>query len=396
MKHTTFFNSKKANVIGFAIIALAFLLLIGSMVTMDSDYSSSDSKRSSSTNNRIGNINLNNEILFQINDTIFGEELIKSTNFPNMKIGNAKEYLTLYEQYDVFLQSTPLSSSKVEIPIDNEMTSSDDFIGLLIMPYPKNGLFTEDLEIRLDSTLFKSENKPSALPLVISKSQLFNVSTLTLQLEDLKWYQITKRKSQELQELKVVAISKDSRYSSRTIDFLVNTQEENLKNVQLKLSVICPQGEDGSTPIEGYVNGFKVFSQNPRCASLVAGATVLSAQIPLSILNDIEDEDNKNELLLETFGTYETSLQIEEVSFNDEYTYSFYLNNNKNLHDVIVFADFNLEFLDVQINSYRFSIPRKQTVSIKNKLRSGKNIFTIHETPVEIKEFTIEQVNKEK
>ena len=120
---------------------------------------------------------------------------------------------------------------------------------------------------------------------------------------------------------------------------------------------------------------------------------MLSAIVPKTILKNSED-DEKNSLLLETFGTYETSLQIEEVSFNDEYTYTFYLNNNKDLFDVILFADFDQEELDIQINSYRFAIPRKETVSIKNRLRSSQNVLTIHDTPVEIREFTIEQINE--
>jgi hypothetical protein len=59
-----------------------------------------------------------------------------------------------------------------------------------------------------------------------------------------------------------------------------------------------------------------------------------------------------------------------------------------------VFGDFNKEQLDIQINSYRFSIPRKETYSIRNRVRPGKNVITFHDIPVEIQELTIESLQE--
>ena len=387
-------KNKKANMVGFAIIGLAFLLLLGSISTTGGGSSSGGSKGDGDNDDKIINYDLTNDILFELNNTKFGEEIIKSTNYPNIKIGSSKIYDTIYERYDQKLVSSSFSQKGISVGIDDSIINSEDFLGILVMAYPQGGLFEDSLGILVNGNVHTIVKDSSKLPILISKSE-FNSSNnnINLQLANVEWYQLTNSKEVLLNEVKIIAISKDSRYSSRTIDFLVSTQEEYLKNVQLKLSVVCPPGEDGSTPIEAFVNGFKVMSQNPKCVTSNDRGTILSAQIPLSILRDSE-EDEKNELLLETFGVYETSVQLEEVSFNDEYTYTFYLNSNRNLHDVIVYADFDQEALDVQLNSYRFSIPRKQTYSIKNKMRSGKNVFTIHEIPVEIRELTIEQVNK--
>lgn len=388
-------KNNKGNMVGFAIIGLAFLLLLGSITTTGgSSSSSSGSSNGNDKDDRIVNYDLTNDVLFQLNNTKFGEEMIKSTNYPNIKIGSSKIYDTIYERYDQKLVSSSFSQKGISVAIEDSVINSEDFLGVLVMAYPKGGLFEDSLGVLVNGKIHSVVRDSNKLPILISKSE-FNSSNnnINLQLANVEWYQLASSKELLLNEVKVVAISKDSRFSSRTIDFLVSTEEEHLKNVQLKLSVVCPPGEDGSTPIEAFVNGFKVMSQNPKCVTSNNRGTILSAQIPLSVLKDSE-EDEKNELLLETFGVYETSVQLEEVSFNDEYTYTFYLNSNRNLHDVIVFADFDQEALDVQLNSYRFSIPRKQTYSIKNKMRSGKNVFTIHETPVEIRELTIEQVNK--
>lgn len=407
-------SSKKANVVGFAIIGLAFLLLLGSLTTTDNNNSSSSNNNNNgggsssgggssngggsnggNNGNGITNLDLENSILFQLNETILGKEVIETSNYPNMKIGSSKIYEQIYYRNDLELSNTAFNEKSLQIQIDDEITNSDDFIGLLVMAYPKTGQFQTPLGIYTNNNLFSSVNEVSSLPMLINRNDLNKTNNIiTLKTKDVQWFQIGKEYSVDFSEIIILAVSKDSLFSSRTIEFLTNTDEEHLSTLRLKLSVICPPGEDGSTPIEAYVNSFKVLSQNPTCLTRTnAEGTVLSAIVPKTILKNSED-DEKNSLLLETFGTYETSLQIEEVSFNDEYTYTFYLNNNKDLFDVILFADFDQEELDIQINSYRFAIPRKETISIKNRLRSSQNVLTIHDTPVEIKEFTIEQINE--
>lgn len=400
MRKNMKYSSKKGNMVGFAIIGLAFLLLLGSLTTSDNSSSSSGGGSSGSgsnnnnNNNGISNVDLENSILFQINDTTLGKEVIDISNYPNMKIGSSKDYEQIYYRNNVVIKDSAFSENRLHIEIEDKITNSDDFLGLLVMGYPINGVFTSPIGLYINNNLYTSENKASNMPIFINRNDLNKTSNvITLATQNIEWYQIGKENRQEFSEIIIQAVSKNSLYSSRTIEFLTNTDKEHLNTLRLKLSVKCPPGEDGSTPIEGYVNGFKVLSQNPTCASANARGTVLSATVPITILKNSED-DEKNSLFLETFGTYETSLQIEEVSFNDEYTYTFYLNNNNDLYDVILFADFDREFLDIQINSYRFEIPRKQTVSIKNKLRSSQNVLTIHEIPTEIKQFTIEQINE--
>ena len=417
-------SSKKANLVGFAIIGLAFLLLLGSLSFDTSTYSSNDryydrddcryydrederyyydcdyfghddDRYYDRNRDRIVNFDLTNEIIFEINDTTLGEEVIETTEFPNIKIGSAKEYEELYYRKDVTIRTSAFSNSQISVRLDDELTNSSDFLGVLIMAYPTSGIFEEPLGIVINNNLVHVEREVSDLPVFLSRNE-FNKTgnSLLLTTEEVEWFGIGGGNSIDFNEVVILAVKQDKAFSSRSIDFLIDKKEEHLEDVRIKLSVICPAGEDGSTPIEAYVNGFKVLSQNPKCVTSNNLGTILSAQVPLSVLKD-SDKDEKNVLFLETSGQYETSLQIEEVSFNDKYTYTFNLNNNDDLYDVIFFGDFDKETLDIQLNSHRFEVPRRETVSIRNKLRSGKNVLTIRERPVEIREFIIEQVNRD-
>lgn len=393
--------SKKANMVGFAIIGLAILLLLGSVTTNDdssiyddnnNEGSNSDSS-SQNGNSEIGDYNIVNEKLFEINSTILGREETKIQNFPNIKVGSAVEYEELAKISDITLKQSVFDSNEFSYQINRDVVDDENFLGVLVLAQSSKTTFESSLGLFINEQLYSSYDKNSQFPVKIDKNQFRNNTNnvITIRTPPVEWYQVLSNSEQFLSEIRIIGIYQDSRYSQRSIDFLVNSQEEdNLNFLRMKLSVVCPRGEDGTNTIEAFVNNFKVLSQNPSCLSNAAGSTVLSAQIPTEVLN--LEEDGKNTILLDTQGKYDTSLQIEEVYFNDDYEYSFYINRGEDVEDVIIFGDFDKESLDIQINSHRFSINRRETQSIRTKLRSGRNELVIHDIPVEIRELLIEQI----
>ena len=129
-------NVKKANMVGFAIIGLAFILLLGT-ITLDTDTSNSSSRDSDDDDdndiNGIANVDLENTILFEINETTLGEEVIETTNFPNIKIGSSKIYDPLFHRRDIELRSTAFSLRDLPIAIDSSLAEDEDFLGILVM-----------------------------------------------------------------------------------------------------------------------------------------------------------------------------------------------------------------------------------------------------------------------
>lgn len=402
-----FMSSKKGNMIGFGIIALAFLLLVGSVATepsspINSGGSSNNGGENSGEGgggsnaggggNTIGSSNFNNEVIFELNSTILGREVIKTTDFPNMRIGSSVEYEELTLARNVRIESSAFNQDSFSYTIPRNVIQREDFQGILIMPYPKDGIITSNFGIYINNTLFSVEESVSRLPIKILKNDIVNMgsSQIRISTAPVSWNQFLTSNSQLFNEVSILAMYQDSRFSKRQIDFVLDTDEDSLNFLRLKFSVVCPQGEDGSTPIEAYVNGFKVMSQNPTCVTRDSRGTILSAEVPKSVLN----LNSRNSIEIETFGSYQTSLQIEEVSFNSQNEYAFYINRARNLEDVFIFGDFDREFLDIQINSQRFSIPRGETTSIRTRLRSGRNELILHDTPLEIRSLVIEQLNR--
>ena len=402
------FSSKKGNIIGFGIIGMAFLLVIGSVATNpDSPItgggtgnnggstgggSSSGGGGSSGGGNTISSSNFDNEIIFHINSTILGREVIRTTDFPNMRVGASVEYEEISLSRNVNIESSPFNTNDFTFRLPRDVIQKDGFQGILIMPYPRDGVLTTNFGVYVNERLFSVEDSISRLPIKILANEFnsFNNNSIRISTPRVNWNQFLTTHSQTFNEISIIAIYEDDRFSTRQLDFVTSVEEDSLNFLRLKFSVVCPQGEDGSTPLEAYVNGFKVMSQNPTCITRQATGTILSAEVPKPIINF----DSRNSLQIQTFGNYQTSLQIEEVSFNTQNEFSFYINRARDLEDVFIFGDFDREFLDIQINSHRFSIPRRETTSIKTRLRSGRNELILHDVPLEVRSLTIEQLNK--
>ncbi|MFT4244454.1 MAG: hypothetical protein ACMXYB_03295 [Candidatus Woesearchaeota archaeon] len=385
-------NSKKANMIGIGIIGLAFLLLLGSVITEPSSPISGGGSSSGGSGNIISSSNFNNEVIFYINSTILGKEVIRTTDFPNMRVGASVEYEEISIDRNVKIKSSPLNYEHYTFKIPRDVIQKIGFQGVLIMPYPRDGILTSDFRVHINEKLFSIEDSISRLPIRILANEfsLTGNNTIRISTPQVNWNQFLTSYSQIFSEISIIAIYEDEKFSTRELDFVTTVDEDSLNFLKLKFSVVCPQGEDGSTPLEAYVNGFKVMSQNPTCATRDIRGTILSAEVPKSILNF----DSKNTIEIETLGNYQTSLQIEEVSFNTQNEFSFYINRGMDLEDVFIFGDFDREFLDIQINSHRFSIPRRETTSIRTRLRSGRNELILHDVPIEVRSLTIEQLNK--
>ena len=406
---TKFKNSKKANMIGLGIIGLAFLLLVGSVATEPNSPISGGGSGGSGSNtgggsnggnnngvsgggNTISNSNFNNEVIFHINSTILGREVIRTTDFPNMRVGASVEYEEISLARNVNIESSSFNQNDYIFRIPRDVTQKQGFQGILIMPYPRDGVLTSNFGVYINGRLFSVEDSTSRLPIKILANEFNfqNNNTIRISTPPVNWNQFLTTHSQIFNEISIIAIYQDERFSTRQLDFVTSVEEDSLNFLRLKFSVVCPQGEDGSTPLEAYVNGLKVMSQNPTCVTRDARGTVLSAEVPKSIINF----NSRNSIEIETFGNYQTSLQIEEVSFNTQNEFSFYINRARDLEDVFIFGDFDREFLDIQINSQRFSIPRRETTSIRTRLRSGRNELILHDVPLEVRSLTIEQLNK--
>ncbi|MFP4401973.1 MAG: hypothetical protein ACLFPL_01975 [Candidatus Nanoarchaeia archaeon] len=396
------YNNKSANVVGFAIIGLAFLLLLGSLATepgsIVDDSNGNGGSGSGGSNNNGDDVwsggDIENRVLFQFNETTkLGEEMRSQTSFPNIKIGSAVEYKQLEFKSQIPLKSSAFNKNSYQYTIPKRYLEDESLQAILIIPSFESGRINDEIGLLINSQLYSSYSSHLDFPLKIDVEDLSrNQTQIELRTPQVEWYQLSRSYEELLRSIEIVGIYQDTRYSEREIQFNVETDQEFLQSIGISLSVVCPEEEDGTNPIEVFVNDFKVLSQNPQCTSVVAGGTVLETQVPLEVLN-AEDEFagfSSNTLRLETSGKYEVSLRVDEISFNDKYTYTFDLNEYSDLRDIIVFGDFNKEQLDVQINSYRFSIPRKETYSIRNRVRPGKNVITFHDVPVELREFTIE------
>lgn len=393
------FNNK-ANVVGFAIIGLAILLLLGSAVTQPSSPISGGNENTgggSGSGSGSELFDVSSSVLFELNSTILGRERIRTIDFPNMRIGSAIEYDELYFVRDIRLISSPFNSNSFQSTIPRSVVEDEDFLGILLVMYPRDGRFDNEVGILVNNELFGVERSTSRLPLVINRREFqegFD-NRISITLPEVNWFEFFNSYEEVFNEIRVIAMYQDSRFSQRSLQFILQTNEENLNFLRLQFSVVCPQGEDGSTPIEAYVNNFKVMSQNPNCATRDPRGTVLSAHVPADILRFPGESTNYNTILIDTFGTYQTSLQVEEVSLNNDFEYSFFVSRSRNVEDVVIFGDFDREFLDLQINSYRFQLPRRETVSIRTRLRSGRNELIIHDAPVEIRQMLIEQIVRE-
>lgn len=397
-------NSRKANMVGFAIIGLAVLLLLGSVATDPDSVVSEGSSGSNSGGGsnsdsngdyEIENFDIINERLFQLNSTILGKEEVEIQTYPNIKIGSAVEYEELKQEKEIILRQGAFNSNEFSLTLNRDILDNEDFMYLLVVVQSPKSSFDSSLGLFINQNLYSTYEKSSLFPVKIERSsfQKNQDNIITIKTPPVEWYELFSKSEQILNEIRVIGVFQDSRYSQRDIDFLINSDDEdNLNFLRMKLSVVCPQGEDGSNNIEAFVNNFKVLSQNPTCLSNSAGSTVLSAQIPTQILN--LENDAKNTILLDTQGRYDTSLQIEEVYFNDNYEHSFYINRGSDVEDVIIFGDFDKESLDLKINSHRFTIQRRQTQSIKTKLRSGRNELVIYDRPIEIEDLIIEQISR--
>lgn len=367
--------SKKANVVGIGIIAMALLLLLGSIFIEDTPNKKEylDSKNPSKYSN------YSEDYLFYLEEMDIGRQRKTTQSFPNIILGSKTQYDLIYLGNTFRLNANPFTNSNYSfnVKVENHQNSKE----LLIYFDTSIRSGNEEIIIYKDNkeiTRIDSEN-PN-LPIRINEIDK-NVSQITFELKKPKWFDIFNWNKIDIKNLKTVEVKQNKNNNIREFNF--EADEQYLDRLYIDLAIKCDEIKEISEAIKIEINGYIVSNENPRCLSR---NTVITANIPLNILNK-----DKNILKLETEGLYSLAYSINKISFNDKQKYKFTINSFNDIIDVVMYGDFDREIMDIEINNKRISLERNEIKSIIQYLKFGTNEIEFLNKPIEIKEFIIEK-----
>ena len=208
--------SKSANVVGYAIIGLALLLLLGSIATNPNSPIDNNSNSGSSQNSNedgIDNFNIINEEIFEINSTILGREEVEIQNFPNIKIGSAIEYKELEVVTDITIKQSSFGSNEYSYQLNRDIVEDENFLGILIILQSPSSSFNSDVGIFINNELHSTYNKNSQFPIRIDKNRFLSASDnlITISTPFVEWYNFFSNSQQILNEIRIIGIYQDSR-----------------------------------------------------------------------------------------------------------------------------------------------------------------------------------------
>ncbi len=383
-------NKKASAQIGFGIMILAVLLLLGGLF-VDSDKDSYIKAKNSNVNSDSSyNSGLpDNSYLFYLNETDIGRQKKVTESFPNIELGSKIEYNTVYIGNTFRLHANLFTKSIYGF--DVYFSEVENVNNLMIYFTPERFFGSNDLVVKVNGReVIRTQARTNDLPIIIPKAFLNSVNNsdstnplarITFELDKPKWYQIWKWNKFEVSELKVVEEKQDKENNQREFNFQVN--DAFLENAYVDLAISCEDVKERSEAIKVEVNGYIISNHNPSCTSRYSKIT---ANVPLNILSN-----EKNTLKLETTGYYKVAYSINKVYYNDQDVYKFTINSFDDIIDVVMYGDFDKDVIDLRLNGKTMSLNRDEIKSIVSYLRFGTNELKILTKPVEIKEFVIEK-----
>lgn len=371
-------NKKAQNQIGFAIIAMALLLLFGSIFMDDGSISKSDYLKSKSENS---NGYPEESYLFYLNDTEIGRQSKVTESFPNVRIGNKEENNVIYVGNNFKLRATPFS--KTHYSFDLSFTDLENLNKYLLYFDVNKISGDQDLKIYLDGKLYyKNQALDNEMPLIMTYTPTNKSSvTVTFEIDKPNWYDLFNWNSYEVNNLKVIENIQDKSNNQKEFDFGID--KAYLERVELNLVVDCKETGDSLKPITVDINDYVIADFTPDCNSRY---NTITKELPLNILNS-----DKNEVIFKTNGYYSIAYGLNKIYFNDKETYKFTINSFNDIIDVVMYGDFDEEVIDLRLNGQTMSLERDEIISIIPYLRFGSNELKFLTKPLEIDEFIIEK-----
>lgn len=375
-------NKTGSTQIGFAIIALAVILLLGSIFVDDapyktkSDYIESKNIQDSSS----GSNHIDENYLFFLNETDIGKQKKVTQSFPNIALGSKKEYNSIHLENNFRLNANPFTKNSYSFNVNFE--DSQDVKSMLLYFNANRVSGDQDLIIYSNGVeVYRNKARSTEIPLIINQ-KFGNATNLKFELDKPNWYSFFNWNRLEIEELKVVEVRQDKTNNEKEFSFEV--EKAFLERAELNIVVDCDDQTDSNKAIRVEVNGFTIDDFNPDCTS--SSNRAITREIPLNILTT-----SNNKLVFKTEGYYELAYSLNKIFYNDQDVYKFTVNNFNDIIDIIMYGDFDKEIIDIRLNSQTMSLRRDEIKSIISYIRYGTNELKILTKPVEIKELIIEK-----
>ena len=373
-------NKKGVNEVAIGIIAMALLLIVGSIFLASDDSDNSFTKKRGE-----GSSGSYDAYLFYLNDTDIGRQRRVTESFPNIELGSKEITNVIYLGSSFRLNANFFSANNYSV--DLTFLNPQDVKYILLYFNPDRIWGDNHLIIKVDGksfikTLARNSDIPIRIPVRIQNSENFTKTTLSFEIEKPRWYNIINWNKMDISEFRVVEVAKNQENNRREFNFQIDN-EKFLERVFIDLVVECNVKKEVSEAIKVTVNGYTISNQNPRCLSRY---NKITGNVPKNILNP-----DANVLELETNGFYTVAYSINKVYFNDQQVYKFTINSFNDIIDVVMYGDFDKEVIDIRLNGQTMSLKRDEIKSIVSHLRFGTNEIKIITKPVEIKEFIIEK-----
>jgi hypothetical protein len=374
--------NKKANKeLGIGIIAFALLLLLVGIfqenpITLEPI---DNSNNGAYNNDEFPEKNY----LFYLEDFELGTQKKSTQSFPNIKLGSQKEYITTFIEPRIILIENMFRS--VEYKLSYSIENTKDTKELLLYSNIEQLSGSNEIEVYNNGKLITSiPAKSKYLPIRIRELNKNGTNEIVLKIKKVPFYNIFSWNKIEFRDFRIVELRKNEDENTKTFTFEVD--KENLQNVSIQLVVNCEENSKTSQGIEIKVNDYILTNQNPTCTSRYNRIGVL---VPKNILTF----DKPNTLTLSTQGYYTLAYSITSTSFNEQESYKFVINDFSEIFDVVVYGDYDKNYLSIKINNKRLEIPRNDYVSIFPYVRYGVNEIEFLQKPLSIKEFVIEKID---
>jgi hypothetical protein len=257
-------NKLGSSQVGFAIIAMAVLLLLGS-IFVDDNYDSKNTylrDKDSNTKNIDSKSDLPNDYyLFYLNDTDIGRQKKVTESFPNIELGSRVENNIIYIGNNFKLSANPFTSNKFSFNVNFDRPQDVDSFLLYFTPNRRSG--SQDLIISVeDEVMYVNSATKNEIPIQINK-KLTNTSVkVTFELAKPKWYQIFNWNKFEVEELKVMEVRHNKDNDEKIYSFQV--EKDFIERVELNLVVDCDEDTESGKPIRVEVNDYTITDFNDQ------------------------------------------------------------------------------------------------------------------------------------
>lgn len=390
---------KKAELdVGIGIIGFALLFLLASIIagtdfsdlssgsssssssSSSGGYSSSSSSSSSSGGVYYGEGVQENYLFYMQGMKIAQEEKVIHP-YPNVELGSIENYNIVGREDKKLLEAGPFGANQfyVDFQVQN-ITESKEFL----IYFKKNEILGENkLKIWSNNkTLFDDYIRTEHVPIEVENFYKHNRNRIYFYMEKPSFFDFFNKNKMELSDIRIVEVQKNDGANKR--DFSFPLERDNLQRMYIDFLIKCDKPNDYSHSIKITLNDFIVANENVLCDSKK------TAKIRVNNVSNLILQDS-NSLVLETAGHYMLSFSVNNVYYNEQDHYRFYLEDFGDFDDVKFYGDFDREYVDFKINGKVVSLGRDDVKSVKSMLKYGTNEIIILTQPVEIRELILEK-----